>query len=123
MQAEIVCMCGTCGRQRLNECQCPTAGKMREELAGLVAAGKSRDEILQYHIAKYGSEEPLAAPIDKGFNRLAWLVPYLAGASGAIAIGLAAVRWSRHSADRPDISPESDPGIEDRLDDELRNLD
>ena len=37
----------------------------------------------------------LGAPIDKGFNRLAWLFPYLVGASGAVAIGFAAVRWSR----------------------------
>jgi cytochrome c-type biogenesis protein CcmF len=123
MQTEIVCMCGTCGRQRLNECQCPTAGKMRTELAGLVEAGKSRDDIIQYYVGKYGSEEPLAAPIDKGFNRLAWFFPYVVGASGAVAIGLAAFKWSHRAGDDRDVPPPVDARIEDRLDDELRNLD
>ncbi len=36
-----------------------------------------------------------AAPIDKGFNRLAWLFPYLVGASGAVAVAFVAMRWSR----------------------------
>ena len=29
----------------------------------------------------------LGAPLDKGFNRLAWLFPYLAGAGGVVAVG------------------------------------
>ena len=32
-------------------------------------------------VEKYGSQQFLAAPIDKGFNRLAWLFPYLLGAA------------------------------------------
>ena len=57
---------------------------MRGELAALIDQGKNHDEIIQAFITKYGSEEMLGAPIDKGFNRLAWLVPYLLGASGAV---------------------------------------
>ena len=30
---------------------------------------------------KYGSQEVLASPIDKGFNRLAWMLPYAVGAA------------------------------------------
>ena len=52
-------------------------------LASLIDEGKTHDEIIQAFIAKYGSEEMLGAPVDKGFNRLAWLLPYLFGASGA----------------------------------------
>jgi hypothetical protein len=66
----------------------------------------------------------LGAPINKGFNRLAWLIPYLIGGTGAVIVGFAAVRWST----RPPTSPneaqtERDPDLEERLDDELRNLD
>jgi cytochrome c-type biogenesis protein CcmF len=127
LQGEIICMCGTCGRKRIGECTCSMAAEMREEVAGLVRQGKTRDEIYQYYIAKYGSQEPLASPIDKGFNRLAWMIPYLAGATGALAIAFVALRWSRrdgspeHAA--PDRRPEGDPELNARLNDELRDLD
>ena len=68
---------------------------MRAELAQLVADGKREQEIVDYYIAKYGSQEPLAQPIDQGFNRLAWAVPYLLGAGGLALVGTVAVRWSR----------------------------
>jgi cytochrome c-type biogenesis protein CcmF len=127
LQHEIICMCGTCGRKRIGECTCGMAAQMRDEVAGLVAAGKSRDEVYQYYIAKYGSQEPLASPIDKGFNRLAWLFPYLIGASGALTVALVATRWSRRQTGAPAQAASAD-SVEDgallaRLDDELRDLD
>jgi cytochrome c-type biogenesis protein CcmF len=128
MQHEIVCTCGACGHQNLAECRkdaCASSHQMRGELAALIDQGKSHDEIIQAFVAKYGSEEMLGAPIDKGFNRLAWLIPYLVGGSGAVLIGFAAMRWSRKPADvssETTAQPE-DPDLEERLDDELRNLD
>jgi cytochrome c-type biogenesis protein CcmF len=130
LQNEIICMCGTCGRKRIGECTCSLAADMREEVAKMVAAGKTRDEIYAYYIAKYGSQEPLASPIDKGFNRLAWFLPYLAGATGAAFIALVAFRWSRRDEEAEDgpggsDQPETidDPALRERLDDELRDLD
>jgi cytochrome c-type biogenesis protein CcmF len=127
LQHEIVCTCGTCGHASIGECRkdpCPVSHKLRGELATMIDQGKSHDEIIQAFVTLYGSEEMLGAPINKGFNRLAWLIPYLIGATGAVIVGFAAVRWST----RPPTSPneaqtERDPGLEDRLDDELRNLD
>ena len=64
------------------------------------------------------------APIDRGFNRLAWLFPYLVGASGAVVAGFAAIRWSRrHDSQTDEAPPAADPALDERLDDELRNLD
>jgi len=131
LQHEIICMCGSCGRQRLAECQCGKAAEMREELAGLVARGMTREQVYQYYIDKYGSQEPLASPIDKGFNRIAWALPYIAGASGAVLVGFVAVRWTRrdHGGSAEQASPEvapattEDPALRERLDDELRDLD
>ena len=87
--------------------------------------GKTREEIYQYFIAEYGSQEPLGAPIDKGFNRLAWLFPYLVGASGAVAVAFVAMRWSKREEDAPATAgaPVEDPLLRSRLDDELRDLD
>ncbi len=124
LHGSLICMCGTCGRQLVGECACGYAAQMREEISGLVGQGMTKDEVFQHYIAKYGSQEPLAAPIDEGFNRLAWLFPYLMGVAGAVAVGFAALRWSHH--DRPPA--EESPAVPDgereaRLDDELRDLD
>jgi cytochrome c-type biogenesis protein CcmH/NrfF len=125
MQSRIICMCGTCGRKKVAECTCDTAAGMREEIARLTAAGKSRDEIIQYFIDKYGSQEVLSQPIDKGFNRLAWLFPYVAGVCGILVVGGTALRWSRHPmAPARDAAPATTtPELESRLDHELEDLD
>ncbi|MFN8060088.1 MAG: cytochrome c-type biogenesis CcmF C-terminal domain-containing protein [Vicinamibacterales bacterium] len=121
---EIICMCGTCGRKLVGECSCAIAAQMRQEITQLVEAGQSREEVLAHFMGKYGSQEPLASPIDKGFNRLAWFVPYFLGSAGAFGIAFAAHQWSRRTAAVAEVpAPAADPKLEDRLDDELRQLD
>jgi cytochrome c-type biogenesis protein CcmF len=126
LRDEIVCMCGTCGRKRVAECTCGTAEAMRAEISELVAAGKSYDEVVDYYVKKYGSQEVLAAPIDEGFNRLAWFLPYAIGLIGIIAVGGVAVRWTRKGTDAPVAAPVQTAATQERearLDDELRDLD
>ena len=126
LQREIVCMCGTCGRKLIGECTCGTAALMRDEVGRLIDQGLTRDEIFKAFIAQYGSQEPLAMPLDEGFNRLAWLFPYLLGVSGAVAVGAMALRWSAREAAyaaEPQAASAEDVQLEARLDDELRNLD
>jgi cytochrome c-type biogenesis protein CcmF len=126
LRDSIICMCGDCGRKRVGECLCPVAGAERDAIAQLVKAGKSRDEVIQYFVAKYGSQEPLAEPINKGFNRLAWLFPYAAGFLGIAVVGGVALRWSRRNraADTPaPLQPVASPALQRQLDDELRDLD
>jgi cytochrome c-type biogenesis protein CcmH/NrfF/type IV secretory pathway TrbD component len=126
LQHEIVCTCGACGHANIGECRkdaCGVSHEMRGELAALIDQGKSHDEIIDWFVTKYGSEEMLGAPRNKGFNRLAWLFPYLIGATSAVAIGFAAVKWTRRPDAAPEAAPPTDPSLEERLDDELRNLD
>jgi cytochrome c-type biogenesis protein CcmF len=122
---EIICMCGGCGRKKIGDFCCAKAASMRTEIAKLLDAGKTREEVYQYFIAQYGSQEPLGAPIDKGFNRLAWLFPYLVGASGAVAVAFLAMRWSKRAPEPSAAAgtPTEDPALRARLDDELRELD
>jgi cytochrome c-type biogenesis protein CcmF len=126
MQHEIVCTCG-CGHTTIAECRkdpCQTSHKMRGELAALVDQKKSRDEIIQWFITSYGSQEMLGAPLDKGFSRLAWFLPWAVGASGAVMVGFAAMKWSKRGPDEDTPQAGSaDAAIDERLDDELRNLD
>jgi cytochrome c-type biogenesis protein CcmF len=126
MQEQLVCVCGTCGRKRIGECTCSVASDMRKELAALVAQGRTRDEIVAHFVAKHGSQEVLDAPIDRGFNRLAWLFPYAIGLASVAGVGVLALRWSRRRDPDASLEPVSHPSsreLEDRLDDELRDLD
>jgi cytochrome c-type biogenesis protein CcmH/NrfF len=124
LQHELVCTCG-CGHTNLAECRkdpCATSHAMRGQLAALIDQGKSHDEIIVAFVEKYGSEEMLASPRNQGFNRLAWLLPWTVGGGAAVAVGFVAVRWSRkHDAVPSELPAEAE--ADDRLDDELRNLD
>ena len=96
-------------------------------LAGHVGDGRSREEIIQLFVKKWGSQEVLTEPIDRGFNRLAWLLPYGVGLAGIVLVGGIAMRWSRRRTDGVAVEPAPVPtapaALQDRLDDELRELD
>ena len=126
----IICQCGSC-RHNLIDCaseNCGHAIQDRIEIHGLLAQGKSRDDVIQHFIQKYGSQIALAAPIDKGVNRLLWALPYGLGLAAAGGLGYGIYRISRRpraaitgaAAGRADGD---DPELSDKLDDELRNLD
>ncbi|HZS40901.1 MAG TPA: cytochrome c-type biogenesis CcmF C-terminal domain-containing protein [Polyangia bacterium] len=136
--ARIVCQCGTCGRQVLSECSCGTANQMRGVIQRLLDAGKTEDDVIAYELATYPGQSALVVPLDKGFNRVAWLLPYgaLLGAAGMLVV--VARRWTRKPAVVPPSSeaiaagdakagaakPDaSDAEYESRLDDELDELD
>jgi len=124
MRRELVCICGDCPHYPLSECTCGTAAEMRGELAQQIALGKDRDQIRQWAVERYGSQEPLGAPIDEGFNRLAWLLPWSVGVGAAAVVGFVALRWSKNNRtvdQDPVVTPDAD--VSERLDDELRNLD
>ena len=92
----IICQCGTC-RHNLIDCateNCGHAANDRIAIRQLLDQGRTRDQVIAYFIQKYGGQVALAAPIDRGFNRLAWLLPYSIGAAaagGARLRGLAAL--------------------------------
>ncbi len=69
----IICQCGTC-RHNLLDCateNCGHANGDRLAIRKLLDQGRTREQVIQYFIEKYGGQVALAAPIDKGFNRLA----------------------------------------------------
>jgi cytochrome c-type biogenesis protein CcmF len=123
MREEIGCTCGGCEHEALSKCICGQADQMRGELRAQVDLGKTHEEIISHFIAQFGGQQFLRSPIDKGFNRLAWLVPYGVGAVGLVVVGMTARRWSRHREAEPLGAEPKDQAIEERLDDELRNLD
>jgi cytochrome c-type biogenesis protein CcmF len=124
LEGRIMCPCGGC-RRPLNDCNMMNCGGhavQTKKLQALIAQGKSEKEIIDIFVRDAGGQDVLSAPIDTGFNRLAWLFPYLVGAAGLGGILLTARRWSRPT---PAIAGDAglDPTLDARLDDELRNLD
>jgi cytochrome c-type biogenesis protein CcmF len=124
----IVCQCGTC-RHVLLDCaseNCGHGNQDRIAIRQLLNQGKTRAQIVDYFIQKYGGQVALAAPLDRGFNRLAWLFPYSLAAVAACGLGYGAYKLAKRPpapAATPTETPVTDPELADKLDDELRNLD
>jgi cytochrome c-type biogenesis protein CcmF len=127
LEGEIMCTCGC--RRPMNDCpmepNCHGLDAQRPKLAKFLAAGMNRDEVLAAFVADHGSQEILARPIDKGFNRLLWLFPYVLGGTTAVGVALAARRWTRSEEPvKPQVAANSEQArLNERLDDELRDLD
>jgi cytochrome c-type biogenesis protein CcmH/NrfF len=83
---QLMCICGC--HQILLECNhvgCPDSDGMRNELMAAVSRGDSDSLVEQAFTQKYGPTV-LAAPPTTGFNRTAWIVPFV-----ALLLGLASV--------------------------------
>jgi cytochrome c-type biogenesis protein CcmH/NrfF len=111
---QMMCMCGC--NQILLECNhvgCTYSSRMREELAAAVDSGKDDNSVLQVFIAKYGSTV-LAAPTKTGFDRIAWIMPYLALILGLGGVFVAVHHWHqrRPEAGRVNDASTGDPELE-----------
>lgn len=129
LEETIICMCGSSGCVRATLANCPMRpachghSGQTAEIRSLLNDGKDVDQVLAAFVEKYG-EAVLAVPRNSGFNALAWLLPYALGALGLVMILLTARRWSRPAAAVAGGGETLiDPGLDARLDDELRNLD
>jgi len=67
---------------------------MRIELAAGIQRGDSYDLVLQGFVQKYGPTI-LAAPTTSGFNRVAWVMPFLALGLGLTAAIFFIRRWGK----------------------------
>jgi cytochrome c-type biogenesis protein CcmF len=127
MRQEMGCTCGTCAHEPLTKCTCGVAERMRTELRSQIDAGQTREQILAHFTELYGGHQFLSQPMENGIGRLAWLLPYALGASGAFAVGLVALRWSKREEGANEGAESGstpvDPALAARLDDELRDLD
>ncbi|HYT66454.1 MAG TPA: cytochrome c-type biogenesis CcmF C-terminal domain-containing protein [Vicinamibacterales bacterium] len=141
LEGDIMCTCGGC-KAPMNNCPmggtCHGLKEQREKLEKYLDAGMNREQIRAAFVKDHGGQDVLAAPIDEGFNKLAWALPYVAGATGAALVGLVAFRWTRKREDAADGSALTntttpredardaslkDAALKAQLDDELRDLD
>ena len=92
---QMMCVCGC--SQVLLECNhvgCEYSERMRGELTAALQRGDNDSLVLQSFVQKYGPTV-LAAPTTTGFNRIAWIMPFVVLTLG-IALVVVLVRlWRR----------------------------
>lgn len=93
IEESLTCQCG-CGLtvHSCNHVDCGSAIPLRKEIREQMSLGKSKEQILAYFEAKYG-EKILSAPVARGFNWLAWLMPFAAVGAGGIVVFWTVRRW------------------------------
>jgi cytochrome c-type biogenesis protein CcmH len=145
--SQIICTCG-CPREALDTCTCGFAHARRDELRAQLAAGRSTEEIKDAYAEKFGPQA-LAVPPNTGFHRWVWMLPLGAIVVGAVGVILTLRKWKRRGdqrdaetkarrekearaasggkkrrggkGDEP-ASASAPDDYDDRLDEELRNL-
>ena len=93
-----MCICG-CG-QILLECNhvgCPDSDGMRNELMAAVTRGDSDSLVQQAFVQKYGPTV-LAAPMTSGFDRTAWIMPFVALIAGIFVVVYIVRSWKNRPA-------------------------
>jgi cytochrome c-type biogenesis protein CcmH len=98
IEESLTCQCG-CGLtvHSCNHLQCPSALPLRAEIREQMALGKDKAAILAHFEEKYG-EKILSAPTVEGFNLLAWTIPFVLVAVGALFVGLTVRHWAKRRA-------------------------
>ena len=95
---QLMCICGC--HQILLECNhvgCPDSDGMRNELMAAVSRGDSDSLVSQAFVQKYGPTV-LAAPTNTGFNRTAWIVPFVALGFGLMTVVFIVRAWRNRPA-------------------------
>lgn len=108
----LMCACGC--RQILLECNhvgCEYSDRMRAELVAAVDRGDNDDLTLQSFVQKYGPTV-LAAPTKTGFDRVAWITPYLALLFGLGLVGFIVRAWRSRPLLKPADLPAPVQGAE-----------
>ena len=94
----LMCECG-CG-QILLECNhvgCTVSDKMAKQLRSMIDRGDTDEQIKQAFVQEYGVIV-LAAPTDKGFDRVAWIMPFVVFGLGILAVVYVVRTWKSRKA-------------------------
>ena len=127
LSKQFICQCG-CNMVLLNcsHVECMARNTMATLIEQTLARGQSEEQIIQFFVAQYG-EQVLAAPPKRGFNLMAWTLPFTAILFGGMVICTALKKWVRREVHSrtADIAEacESDEKYQHQLEQELERFD
>ena len=123
---QLICQCD-CGIV-LADCGhavCASRDEMLTLIEQKIAQGQSEEEIIQFFVARYG-EQVLASLPKRGFNLVAWLLPFVAILGGGGIIYITLRKWVKRgkSQQRNAVAKaeESDEEYRRRLEKELEEF-
>jgi cytochrome c-type biogenesis protein CcmH len=119
LEAELVCP--TC-KTTLDQSDAPIARRMKAIIRERIAAGASAAEIKRELVDQFGPAV-LAEPPRRGFDLLAWLLPLVGIAVGALGVGALALAWRSARRSESEDDEALDPEAERRVDEALAQFD
>ena len=120
---ELMCLCGTCNNLTLGTCSCGFADEQRAEMQRLFDEGRSDAEVLAWFVTEWG-EQIRSKPTTRGFNLLAWVLPFAGLLGGSLLLLVILRRWKGAPAApappaAPAMTPEERARYEERVEREL----
>ena len=111
---QLMCICGC--NQILLECNhvgCPDSDGMRNELMAAITRGDSDSLVQQAFVQKYGPTV-LAAPTTAGFDRAAWIMPFVVFVCGFGLVIMVVRAWKNRPAPAiaNDVHPVNGPELD-----------
>jgi cytochrome c-type biogenesis protein CcmH len=129
IEAELIAPC--CWSQQVSVHQSPAADEIRKDVRIRLARGQTRQQILDDYVVQFGTRI-LAEPPAQGFSSLLYVLPPILLLAGAGLVVVLVRRFSSRTAATPAVAPADgtppatrspDRAYDDRLEDELANLD
>jgi cytochrome c-type biogenesis protein CcmH len=122
LEGKLIAPC--CWTQPVSQHYSDAADRMRKEIREMLAAGSSEQQVLDHYVAQYG-ERILASPRARGFNMLAYILPWFFLAAAGTLLVLLLRHWRQGKipagAAAQTASTEADPYAE-RIEQELREF-
>lgn len=126
IDAMLIAPC--CFSQQVSVHQSAAADEVRHDVRARLAAGQTREQILDAYVSRYG-KRILAEPPAIGFDLTLYIMPVVMMAASLGLITAVLRRFTRSAFPTVPASTvdgagvRAEPSLEERLDDELRDLD
>ncbi len=115
-------MATCCFAQQVSVHPSPAAQEAKVDIRRRLAAGETERQILAAYVAQYG-KQVLAVPPAEGFDISLYVMPFFMLIGGLGIVILLAKRFAHTSAATVPAMPGVSADVNQRLDDELRDLD
>lgn len=118
LETQFIAPC--CWHQPVSDHSSPISKQMKADIRAMIADGMSDGEIHRHYIAQYG-ERIMSVPPGKGFNRLVWIIPVIAGVFGISIAGHLIRSWrTKDNASGISEKQRNTPSTHQKVDAQLR---